>query len=159
MRRVRRFKTWPGGRYTRQLEATVLLSLASCGSSSILPLKAGAAGFRSVYMACACLVLCPRRYMLVPWRALAVDALKDAPRVLLRSHVLKPDSQIYRWIAVCRVLLSRPAAGAAPLAMEEALGFDSPVGQPSGTSSTALQKVRNPLAQPRTHALPMHRSC
>jgi len=68
------------------------------------------------------------------------------------------QSQIYRWIAVCRVLLSRPTAGAAPLAMEEAFGFDSPVDQPSGTSSTALQEVRNPLAQPRTHALPMHRS-
>ena len=56
-------------------------------------------------------------------------------------------------------LLSRPTAGAAPLSMEEALGFDSPVGRPSGTSSPALRKVRILLAHARTRPLPMHRPC
>ena len=55
-------------------------------------------------------------------------------------------------------LISRPTAGAAPLPVEEALGFDSPVGQPSGTSSSALPKVCSSLAKPRTQPLPMRRS-
>jgi len=64
---------------------------------------------------------------LVPWRALVVYALKDVPRVPLRSHVLKPNPRYTGGSLFGRVLLSRPTAGAAPLAMEEALGFDSPV--------------------------------
>ena len=48
------------------------------------------------------------------------------------------------------ILISWLEAGAAPLAMEEALGFDSPSGRPSGTMSTVLQKVRKPLAHART---------
>jgi len=89
---VCRFKAWPGGKYTRQLEATSFFRCRAAAAPSHRSKRAlQALDQCTAYMACTCLVLCPRRYMLVPWRALVVDALKDVPRVPLRSHVLKPN--------------------------------------------------------------------
>ena len=83
------------------------------------------------------------------------------PLVPLRSRVVEPGSspevdrhllrapRQHRW-----PLLSRPTAGVPPPAMVEAVGFDSPVGQPAGTSPPALRQVRLSLAEPRTRPCP-----
>ena len=54
-------------------------------------------------------------------------------------------------------VFSWPTTGVPPHSLDEAVGFDSPVGRPSGAPSPAHRKVRFPLEQPRTRPLPIHR--
>ena len=91
------------------------------------------------------------------------SALYDVLVVPVRSFDLEPESRtdVNRRLPRAprqqpRRLLSRPTAGVPPHPLDEAVGFDSPVGRPSGTSLSALRKVRLPLAHARTRPLPMH---
>ena len=93
------------------------------------------------------------------------SALYDVLVVPVRSFDLEPESRtdVNRRLPRAprqqpRRLLSRPTAGVPPHPLDEAVGFDSPVGRPSGAPAPALRKVRMPLGHARTRPLPIHRS-
>ena len=91
------------------------------------------------------------------------SAIYDVLVVPVRSFDLDrlPRTEVHRCLPRAprqqpRRLLSRPTAGVPPHPLDEAVGFDSPVGRPSGAPSPALRKVRFQLEQPRTRPMPMH---
>ena len=104
------------------------------------------------------------RCFLALWRARSDGALNGVLLKVARHRVLDRRLRTGMHRRLPRALrrqpwrlFSWPTAGVPPHPLDEAVGFDSPVGRPSGAPSPTLRKVRFPLEQPRTRPLPMHR--
>ena len=109
------------------------------------------------------LILCLWRWFLASRIPLGRSAIYDVLVVPVRSFDLDrlPRTEVHRCLPRAPrqqpwPLFSWPTTGVPPHPLDEAVGFDSPVGRPSGTSLSALRKVRLPLAHARTRPLPMH---